>query len=144
MDSELLTAFVEEAEILLLGIRSGILANVRDGRSASELESPLRTVQSLRGAAAMFELREIERTAESLERQLTLVFEEKEVLSDGKARNLLDLLAQIEASIMKIRMKSDEFSLDVSEFVEESFDILHRRWSRRSMSLRGVLSLGCC
>lgn len=127
IDREILPAFVHEADGLLHGIRSGILANARESRSIGELESSLHKVRSLKTAAAMFELREIDRAAESLELHFTSLFEANEPLSDTTARSLLDLLAQIEASIMKIRMKSDDFSLDISEFIEESFDNLQVR-----------------
>lgn len=124
MDSELLQAFIEEAESYLPTIRGGILVCVQDGKSHSELETSLKQIGTIKGAAAMIGLEEIAEIALDLERELEPIFLKKEQVSDHSLRSLLDKLAQIEASLMTSRLNMGEFSLDFSNFIEESFEHL--------------------
>lgn len=124
MDSELLQAFIEEAESYLPTIRGGILVCVQDGKSHSELETSLRQLHTIKGAAMMIGLTEIGNLADELERDIEPIYQAKEVVSDEKFRGVLDKLAQIEAFLMTSRMNTGEFSLDFNNFVEESFENL--------------------
>ena len=124
MDSELLQAFIEEAESYLPNIRGGILVCVQDGKSHSELENSLKQIGTIKGAASMIGLDEIAEIAVALEKELEPIFQKKEQVSDETLRSLLDKLSLIEASLMTSRLNMGEFSLDFSNFVEESFDNL--------------------
>lgn len=124
MDSELLQAFIEEAEGYLPTIRGGILVCVQDGKSHSELETSLKQIGTIKGAAAMIGLEEIAEIAVSLEKELEPIFLRKEQVSDETLRSLLDKLALIEASLMTSRLNMGEFALDFSNFIEESFEHL--------------------
>lgn len=124
MDSELLQAFIEEAESYLPTIRGGILVCVQDGKSHSELETSLKQIGTIKGAASMIGLEEIAEIAVELERELEPIFLRKEQVSDETLRSLLDKLALIEASLMTSRLNMGEFALDFSNFIEESFEHL--------------------
>jgi len=124
MDSELLQAFIEEAEGYLPTIRGGILVCVQDGKSHSELETSLKQIGTIKGAAAMIGLEEIADIAVSLEKELEPIYLRKEQVSDETLRSLLDKLALIEASLMTSRLNMGEFALDFSNFIEESFEHL--------------------
>ncbi|MBC7899539.1 MAG: response regulator [Saprospiraceae bacterium] len=124
MDPELLSAFTDEAESMLQSIRGGILVFVQDGQSQNELGTPLRAVQSLKGAAAQFGLQEIASTAQLLEDRIRSFIVSREPVPHNNSHELLDLLARIEASIGTIHLGSDSFSDDMSDLFEESFDIL--------------------
>ncbi len=134
MDPELLSAFTDEAENMLQGIRGGILVCLQDGRPPSDLGGILGSVQSLKGAAATLGLNEIEETTQLLENKVRSFIASRESFSHSRTHELLDILARIVASIGKIRMDSDKHSINLSDFVDESFDNLQICTSGQSVA----------
>lgn len=124
MDAELTQAFIEEVESYLPTMRGGILLCVQTGEAHGELETAVRQAHTIKGAAMMIGFTDIGETAETLEKQLRKIFENKETLTEEISRQLLDKLAQIESLMMKVRMDAEEFSFDFNDFVETSFDNL--------------------
>ena len=123
MDSELLLAFIDEAESRLASIRGGLLVNVQDETSGADVEMHFRSAQRLKGAASAFGLKDIEKSADELVHLLALS------LTNGRPTRenslaILDLLVRIEASLAGMRMSADKITLDVSNFVDESFESL--------------------
>ncbi len=124
MDAELTQTFIEEAESYLPTIRGGILLCLQNNNAYGELETALRQAHTIKGAALMVGLDDIGKTAEKLEKQLRLIFENKQPLTEEISRELLDKLSQIESFMMNTKMNTEEFSFDFNEFIEASFDNL--------------------
>lgn len=121
MNHEDLLSFIKDAELDLPMVRSGFLVYLNDGRISTELEIPLRQILVLKGTASRLGLDEIENIAAYIEVYLKPAFEGGEPLMDGKARDVLDLLARLEAIVLNTRHQLEDFSMDVSGFVEDSF-----------------------
>lgn len=122
MESELLLSFIENAERDLPAVRSGILVVSQNGGPVSDLELPLRKIHLLRDSAGVLSQNEIQELAYEVEGLLGFAIDAKQPLSDEKTRKILDLLAMLEASLLNTRLKMEDFSLDVSGFVEQSFE----------------------
>jgi len=122
MKSEVLQAFIEEAESYLPTIRGGILVSLQsDGEIDGELETSLFKIQTIKGAARAVGLAELGEAAAGLEREFAKITREKQPLTDANSRNLLDKISQIEALLLKERLNADDFSIDFDNFIEESF-----------------------
>lgn len=126
MEQEMLTANVEQADLLLQSIRGGILIYVTQSGSPRDLEAPLHVTRHLRDIAPLLETAEATGSVERLEKRLSRLAAGADVFSDDEARDLLDLLAEVEAAIGRVRMGVDSTTADVSEFVDESFESLQR------------------
>lgn len=124
MESELLLSFIENAEIDLPAIRNGILVVSQNGGPVSDLELPLRKIHLLRDSVGVLAHQEAQDLAYEIEGLLGSAIDAREALSDEQTRKILDLLAMLEASLLNTRLKMEDFSLDVSGFVEESFENL--------------------
>ena len=120
MESELLSAFIDEAEARLAAIRGGVLPTVHNGAAPAEIETHFRSAQQLKSAAAAFALRDIENSAEELMFLLARCFES----AGGNTLDVLDLIVRIEASLATLRMSADKNVLDVPNFVDEAFESL--------------------
>ncbi|MBA2737627.1 MAG: Hpt domain-containing protein, partial [Pyrinomonadaceae bacterium] len=122
MESEVLQAFIEEAESYLPTIRGGILVSLQsDGKIHGELETSLFKIQTIKGAARAVGLAELGEAAAGLEQEFAKIIKEKQPLTDANSRNLLDKISQIEALLLKERLNVDDFSIDFDNFIEESF-----------------------
>ncbi len=122
MESEVLQAFIEEAESYLPTIRGGILVSLQsDGKIHGELETSLFKIQTIKGAARAVGLAELGEAAAGLEQEFAKITKEKQPLTDADSRNLLDKISQIEALLLKERLNVDDFSIDFDNFIEESF-----------------------
>lgn len=127
-----LSVFLDEAEIVLGGVRGGLLVFEQTGGSAVELEIPLRRAKSLRQDAAAVGFAEIDGPLEDLESLISAMILGTE--SDGRegVRRALDITARIEAHLAGMRMNGNEIFGDVSNFVEESFGSIRGPESRDS------------
>jgi chemosensory pili system protein ChpA (sensor histidine kinase/response regulator) len=116
--------FLEEAESRLPVIRGGILICVQNGGASNELETSLWQIQTIKGAAITVGLIELAAEAEQLENAIRRVVEKNQILTDKDSFQLLDCLVRIEALLLETHFRSDDFSLDINSFIEESFDNL--------------------
>jgi chemosensory pili system protein ChpA (sensor histidine kinase/response regulator) len=123
MESDLLTAFVDEAESILSTLRGCIIPAVQ-GNSAVDLVGPLGLVRSLRSAAVMFPLDEFQNALERLESEVGAAHESRAGLTPATARAVLDLTAELEAIVGDIKITVAEPGFDVGSFVDETFDLL--------------------
>jgi chemosensory pili system protein ChpA (sensor histidine kinase/response regulator) len=121
MENENLQNFINEAEIYLPMIRSGILVCSREGNLSGELETALLYTHAIKDAAVSVGLENIGRAAEKLELELRNITGKSEPLPDAPARSLLDNIAQIEALLARLHFSTDDFSLNFEGFVDESF-----------------------
>jgi chemosensory pili system protein ChpA (sensor histidine kinase/response regulator) len=121
MENETLQNFINEAEVYLPMIRSGILVCSQEGNTGGELETSLLYSRAIKDAAISVGLDNIGKAGEKIEMELKSVIGKTEPLSDVQTRNLLDNLAQLEALLAKLHFNNDDFSLNFDGFVDESF-----------------------
>lgn len=124
MNSETAQNFLEEAENSLAAVRGVILLFVGDGRSLGELKAPLHRIEMLKTSAYACGMPEIGTLAAQLEAQLESLIANQGPLSGETPGRLLDSLAAIETEIVKRKFSFDDFSIDISDFIEESFENL--------------------
>lgn len=116
--------FIQNAERDLPGIRGAILLYLRGPGSPSDLEHPLGRVRRIKEGAAEHSLDDIQASAGSIESLLSESIAAAEPMPHDVSGFLLDSVARMESQLVELRMNSDTSLLDVSEFVEESFDQL--------------------
>jgi len=122
METEILQAFIKEAESYLPTIRGGILVSLQNGGETNgEMETSLLKIHTIKGAALTIGLDELGKAAAELEKELAEIAGQKQPLTDENSRNLLDQISQIEALLLKEHLNTDDFSIDFDTFVEESF-----------------------
>jgi len=124
MDANNLKLFIANAERDLPGIRSAILVYSRGSSSPSELEHPLRLVKAAKRGAAEYNLTDIENSAAIIEDLISDAISSTEPIPVNISGYLLDIIARMESQLVQIRMSSDTSTMDVGEFVDESFDLL--------------------
>lgn len=124
MDTEILKGFIDEAESYLPMIRSGILLCSQDGKFHEELQTSLSKVHAIKGASLMVGLTDIGRIAGELEAELDTAVSVRKTPSDEQSRRMLDKVAHIEALLTELHFSAGTFSIDITDFVEESFENL--------------------
>ena len=121
MESLILQNFLEEAETYLPMIRSGILVCNQEGNIGGELETSLRYTQAIKVAALSVGLDDISESGENLEFELKKIVGKADSISALQTRNLLDNLARLEAKLANIHFSTDDFSINLDGFIDESF-----------------------
>src|SRR5215210_3612657 len=97
MESEVLQAFLEEAESYLPTIRGGILVSLQNGGETNgELETSLLKIRAIKGGARAVGLGELGEAAAELEKKFAEIVNKKLPLTDENSRRLLDQISQIE------------------------------------------------
>ena len=124
MESKLIQEFLTQAESFLPSIRGGILVCAREGNSYGALSMSLRQVISIKDAAANINSPSILKVAGEFEEDLKLFVSTKQPLTDDQSRQLLDKLTQLEILLAQIRFETDDSSICVDSFIEESFENL--------------------
>lgn len=125
MDTNLLQGFIEEVESYLPTIRGGILVSGQNGGNRnSELNISLTQIQTIKNAAAMIELEEVRKVAADLEQHLRINVVSRIALNDMQTRFLLDKLAVLEEMVASYLFSMEDTNANVSDFVDESFNIL--------------------
>ena len=123
MNLESTLVFAEEAENKLRAIRGGILVCRQDGRKG-ELEEQLRGISALRESAESLGLKVVGNLLEEFDRESAQIFAKQGLLSDAGSLILLDLLAHAEAEVLKSRLVAEDSSINVADFIDQSFDFL--------------------
>lgn len=136
MEREQLQNFLDEAEIMISGIRRGILVYTQGDASIAVLDVPVQRIKALRLAAAEVGLREIESTSAALEGDLASILSYQQPASPDRLRSLLDGVSTIESQIATIRMSEESFSAGLNELVDRSFGELDRSASLENDSRR--------
>lgn len=123
MDAKFFPAFIDEAMRQLPGIRGALLLYSQAGRTTTDFQAPRTAIGSIAESAKMLGLAEINELAVSIGQQIGQI----EQLRPGGheyARTALDLLAKLEATLLKISLDDENFSLDIDDFIDESFGLL--------------------
>ena len=124
MDSEILQQFLAQAESRLPTIRGGILVAAQTGNIYGELNNSLRQVGEIKHAAALSNQTEAARIAGEFEANLEACAALKTPLTNDQSRQLLDKLAELEALLAQIHFTAPDFSDNISDFIDESFENL--------------------
>src|SRR5574338_1087681 len=120
METDLLSAFVEEAHNTLAGVRACILTGIRETGVPPDLAGPIGMVRSLRSTAQMFPVDAVHHGLTSLENGLSTA---PALNSGGSAGlELLDRIVALETELGRFRMRSADPHFDVSAFVDHSFE----------------------
>src|SRR5687767_3494406 len=121
MDAEKIQGFIEEAESYLPMIRGGILLCSQDGKFHEELKTSARKARTVKEAALMVGLTDIGTLAGEIEAELEASVFAGKIPTDEQLRGLLDKVANIEALLTELHFSMGSFSLDMTDFIEESF-----------------------
>lgn len=125
MDTELTEIFIEEAESYLPTLRGGILLCANSGEVGEEIEVSMRNAHTIKGAALMTGFDEIGEIARTLEIRLRAVVENKQPPTAEQSRDLLDMVAKIEAEIFIRKLDNEGNLLNADDFIEDSFENLN-------------------
>lgn len=124
MDSKILINFIEEAENVLPTIRGAILLCTQNHKSKNNLDDSIKHIHTIKETSAEIGLNEISKIADELEKHLELlVFSETEITAKDADKSL-DKLAELEAKISELRFGLEEFALDATNLLDETFDNL--------------------
>jgi len=116
-----LQLFYAKAENDLTGIRSGILIFLQDPRSTAELDSAIRNLRFLKLNAETVGQDDLAARATECANVLTDILSLQSAEPEQDARRALDLIAEIEASLLNAPLGDDVHSFSISGFLDESF-----------------------
>ena len=120
MDSEFLQGFLAQAEGCLPLIRNGIIVSARTGNAYGELNNALRQTTSIKDAASIIQLDEAAEIAGQLEAKLKVFARLKTPLTDEQARGLLDQLSELETTLARVNLNTDDFSIASADSNDEN------------------------
>ncbi len=124
MDPVTIKLFYSQAESCLAGIRRSILVFIQDTSTAGDLATPIRDLNTLRASALEAGMTSFEELAALCERSLESLRKDLQTKRDIGARTVLDLIAQMEATLLTGPLRASGFFTEVSDLVDESFDNL--------------------
>ena len=127
-------SLTDKSEALLATIRGGVLVHLQDGLLPSHLVGPLESARQLNSLARDSGDDDLKTTADVLTTWLGLLVTEPDPISDKRARSVLDQVSAAEAALLAFRGRSESGTLDVSEFVDESFSEIEARGRRQPPS----------
>lgn len=113
--------FIDEADSLLIAIRGSILVRLPDGVRPEHLSTPLSSARSLTSLASESGDERLAVAAETLEAWLMLLAAETEALSHARTSSLLDQISELEMALIAYRARTSPETLEVADFVDESF-----------------------
>lgn len=134
MDARLFPAFIDEAMRQLPGIRGALLLYSQAGRTATDLQPSLMGIGSIAESAKVLGLAEIHELAGSIATLIGAI-EQSRTTGYEHARTALDLLAKLEGMLLKVSLDDETFSLDIDDFINESFGLLQMNDSPASPTL---------
>ena len=106
----------------LPGLRSALILHAQGSASRPDLESALCVVRSLASSAEMLGLEELHGLSLNIEDRIVAVANGS---GSSEAISALDLLSKLEATLLKASMDDENFSLDIDDFLDESFEVFH-------------------
>jgi chemosensory pili system protein ChpA (sensor histidine kinase/response regulator) len=126
MNPEIVAAFVEEAESLIGGIRSGILVCIQDSDCQPDLTSICRGTGALCESAEVAQMTEFAAAARELDEHLRTFDAQDLQFTPVNAGGVLDMLVHLESLLSDARILLDSSDFDLGDFVDSSFDNLTR------------------
>ena len=129
---------IDDAETLLAAIRSSVLVHVQEGVHSGYLRTPLDSARLLNGILQPIDDENVRTSAEALEVWLTMLVAENDTISHTRTRSLLDQISELEVALIAYRARANGGSLDVGDFVDESFELLRANGSSKSRSEKSI------
>jgi chemosensory pili system protein ChpA (sensor histidine kinase/response regulator) len=129
MSTEHVQIFLTEAEHSLTAIRGGILLFLQDGKSLGDMKIARAQARALKTSAGDAGLQPVADLLASLETEFTPLLEPGRPFSAEGPRRLLDILTRVETEIVHAGL-ADDPSVDISTFIDESFENLQLDRSR--------------
>lgn len=96
MDVEILQGFIEETESYLPEMRDSISAYAQDSTQIEKLQNIRNQIRTVKGAALMVGLPEVNEFCGEIEKELNNIISNKTPLSEKKANDLLEKITQLE------------------------------------------------
>ncbi|HMO81559.1 MAG TPA: response regulator [Pyrinomonadaceae bacterium] len=124
MELERLQNFLDESEIVLHGVRGGLLMFAQDLGSRTLLDIPLRRMNELARTASELELEEVRTAALDLVADIGASADPSFDVKNEHVRVILDKVSTLESILAGIRMSQDDFTLGLSQLVDEGFENL--------------------
>lgn len=121
-DQSIISAFVERSANRLASVRNGILIFGQDRASSGDIDLSLRSLQLLRRDAKENDRDDIVELANKCEHSLNVMLNSHPLPSE--IGNALDIVARIEERLLQIPLDADGFLDNVSDFVDQSFELL--------------------
>ncbi|MFN0280295.1 MAG: response regulator [Pyrinomonadaceae bacterium] len=125
-DAAAVRSFYAKAWSDLAAIRNAILIFVRDRRSQTDLVEPMRILLALKSDAETIGLTKIVNLFSDCEHFLSEIRNNQTASLEPGANNALDVITEIEASLLEASFIDDEPFPNISDFVDESFENLLR------------------
>ncbi len=113
--------FIDEADSLLTAIRGSILVRLQDDVRPEHLNALLPSAHSLTSLALESGDGHLAVAAETLEAWLMLLAAETEPISHARTSSLLDQISELEMAVIAHRARTSPETLEVADFVDESF-----------------------
>ncbi|HMJ08130.1 MAG TPA: Hpt domain-containing protein, partial [Pyrinomonadaceae bacterium] len=124
MEPEILQAFVDEVSAEVPAIRRGLLVYAQNSGSASDLDLPLELVRMILSGASMYDVSDVVSHARDLEASIVEIISGANAGVRSDCSQALDRLANLEESLIRMYYGSGSPAMDVSAFVDESFNLL--------------------
>ena len=116
-----LQSFYAKAEADLVGIRSGVLIFLQDCRAVSELDPPIRNLKFLTLNALAAGLDNVADLSVKCEHVLAEILNLQTETPEQNARRALDMIAEVEALLLKTSLEDDDHYFSISGFLDDSF-----------------------
>ncbi len=124
MESGIAKSFYERTDNRLSRIRNGIIIFAQDRDSASHLDMPVRELAALSDDAVSFGLPKVGSLAADCIRSIEQMRTNGMADAEAGPRNVLDLVAEIEAALFQEQIIIDDVFAQISDSIDESFENL--------------------
>lgn len=122
IDPKIFPAFIDESMHQLPGLRSALILHAQGSVQRPDLQAALSVANSLASSSQMLGLDEVNELAVAIEDKILSVARGS---GSVDAIAALDLLSKLEATLLKASMDDENFSLDIDDFLDESFEVFH-------------------
>jgi chemosensory pili system protein ChpA (sensor histidine kinase/response regulator) len=120
MDAETFQTFLQETQGYLPSMRQGIMSYEHDAACLAELQNSRRLAHTIKGAAAILNLREIGEIAKELESDLKKVLQTKSHLTEAHANKLLSKILVLESFLNNLQTEVSSNLEKVTNAPQES------------------------
>lgn len=125
MDPKLFPAFIDEAMRQVPVIRGVLLLYLQSGPEAADPEPTLRILSSITDSAGFLGLVEIGDLARAIADEISAYRTSPAEVRQARINSSLDILSNLEATLLKASLDDENFSLDIDDFIDVSFEVFN-------------------